>query len=75
MKNDLIMKVLVSLAKKRVAPYARTRFNILPDNNQEVAAPRSRSLGAYTIGGCGITKTTFGHEMHEGIHAPARLDD
>eukprot|EP00975_Prorocentrum_lima_P055179 11568952-Prorocentrum_lima.AAC.1 len=63
------MKALVSLARKRVVPYARTRFNIIPDDNQAVATPRSRLLGARTIRGCGITKATFGHEMVEGIHA------
>eukprot|EP00975_Prorocentrum_lima_P063076 12889338-Prorocentrum_lima.AAC.1 len=54
------MKALVSLAKKRVVPYARTRFSIIPCDNQEVATPRSRLLGSYTIRGCGIAKATFG---------------
>eukprot|EP00975_Prorocentrum_lima_P014948 3170202-Prorocentrum_lima.AAC.1 len=36
------------------------RDSIIPDNDQEVATPRSRLLGAYTIRGCGITKATFG---------------
>eukprot|EP00975_Prorocentrum_lima_P062644 12886733-Prorocentrum_lima.AAC.1 len=75
MKNDHIMNALVRLAKKRVAPYARTRFNIIPHDNQEVATPRSRLLGAYTIRGCGVTKATSGNEMLEEIHALARLDD
>eukprot|EP00975_Prorocentrum_lima_P038186 8028774-Prorocentrum_lima.AAC.1 len=30
MKKDEIMTALVNLAKKRVVPYARTRFNIIP---------------------------------------------
>eukprot|EP00975_Prorocentrum_lima_P070421 12931884-Prorocentrum_lima.AAC.1 len=50
------MHVLVSLATKRVVPYARTRFNTIPDDNQELATPRSRLLGACTIRGCGSTR-------------------
>eukprot|EP00975_Prorocentrum_lima_P062820 12887774-Prorocentrum_lima.AAC.1 len=69
------MKALVSLAKKRVVLYARTRFDIIPYDNQEVASPRPILLGAYTIRGCGTTKATFGNEMLEGIHALSRLDD
>eukprot|EP00975_Prorocentrum_lima_P064776 12899573-Prorocentrum_lima.AAC.1 len=68
------MKALVGLAKKRVVPYARTRYTIISYDNQEVATPRPRLLGAYTMRGCGITQATFGNEMLEGIHALARLD-
>eukprot|EP00975_Prorocentrum_lima_P030718 6444660-Prorocentrum_lima.AAC.1 len=62
------MNALVSLSKKRFVPYARTRFNLLRDDTQEVATPRSILLGAYTIRGCGVTQATFGHEMLAGIH-------
>eukprot|EP00975_Prorocentrum_lima_P044691 9361357-Prorocentrum_lima.AAC.1 len=62
MKKDQMMSALVALAKKRVVPYARTIYDITPDNDQEVATPRSRLLGAYTMRGCGITKATFGNE-------------
>eukprot|EP00975_Prorocentrum_lima_P060150 12612249-Prorocentrum_lima.AAC.1 len=61
MTKDHIMNALVAPAKKRVVPYARTRCNIIPENDQEVATPRSRLLGAYTIRGCGIAKATFEH--------------
>eukprot|EP00975_Prorocentrum_lima_P055973 11733410-Prorocentrum_lima.AAC.1 len=61
MTKDQIRKALVSLARKRVVAYARTRFNIIPYDNREVATPRSRLPGAYTIRGCGIAKATFGH--------------
>eukprot|EP00975_Prorocentrum_lima_P021172 4456279-Prorocentrum_lima.AAC.1 len=63
MKNEQIMKALVSLAKRGVVPCARTRFNIIPYDNQEVATPQTRLLGAYTIRGCGITKAPFGNEI------------
>eukprot|EP00975_Prorocentrum_lima_P040057 8415658-Prorocentrum_lima.AAC.1 len=69
------MIALVNHAKKRVVPYARTRFNIIPDENQEVATPISRLLGAYTIRGCGVTTATLENETFEGTHALARLDD
>eukprot|EP00975_Prorocentrum_lima_P067989 12918161-Prorocentrum_lima.AAC.1 len=48
MKKDQIINALVTLAKKRVVPYARTRYNIIPGNDQEVATPRSRLLGTLT---------------------------
>eukprot|EP00975_Prorocentrum_lima_P068713 12922183-Prorocentrum_lima.AAC.1 len=59
MTKDQIIIALVKHAQKRVVPFARTRFNTIPDESQEVATPRSRLLGAYPIRGCGITKTTF----------------
>eukprot|EP00975_Prorocentrum_lima_P046133 9647682-Prorocentrum_lima.AAC.1 len=34
MKNDHIMNALVTLDKKRIVSYARTRYNIIPDNDQ-----------------------------------------
>eukprot|EP00975_Prorocentrum_lima_P048610 10170373-Prorocentrum_lima.AAC.1 len=60
MNKDGIMTALVNIAKKRVAPYARTRLNIIPGESQEVATPRSRLLGAYTMRGRGMTKATLG---------------
>eukprot|EP00975_Prorocentrum_lima_P066419 12909091-Prorocentrum_lima.AAC.1 len=51
-----IMTALVALAKKKVVPYATTRYNIIPDNDQEMATTRSGLLGAYTIRGRGITR-------------------
>eukprot|EP00975_Prorocentrum_lima_P013862 2945268-Prorocentrum_lima.AAC.1 len=50
--KDPTMAAVVNLAQKRVVPYARTRFNIIPSQSQEVSTPRSRLLGAYTIRGC-----------------------
>eukprot|EP00975_Prorocentrum_lima_P037569 7901762-Prorocentrum_lima.AAC.1 len=38
------MNALAGLAEKRVVPYARPRYNIIPYNNQEVAKPRSICL-------------------------------
>eukprot|EP00975_Prorocentrum_lima_P033035 6932971-Prorocentrum_lima.AAC.1 len=63
------MAALVTLAHKRVVQYARTGFNIIRNQSQEVSTPRSRLLGAYTIRGCGITKATFNNDMLDGIHA------
>eukprot|EP00975_Prorocentrum_lima_P065763 12905345-Prorocentrum_lima.AAC.1 len=34
MKKDESMTALVNIAKKRVVPYPRTRFNIIPDESQ-----------------------------------------
>eukprot|EP00975_Prorocentrum_lima_P044778 9379908-Prorocentrum_lima.AAC.1 len=65
------MNALVNHAKRRAVPYTRTRFNLIPYENQEVGTPRSRLLGAYTRRGFGVTKATFGNEMLEGIHALA----
>eukprot|EP00975_Prorocentrum_lima_P004107 891816-Prorocentrum_lima.AAC.1 len=50
------MTALVKLAQERVVPYARTRFNLIPNQRQELSTPRSRLLGAYTIRGCGVAK-------------------
>eukprot|EP00975_Prorocentrum_lima_P008036 1717756-Prorocentrum_lima.AAC.1 len=36
------MTALVQLAQQRVVPYARTRFNIIHNESQYVATPRSR---------------------------------
>eukprot|EP00975_Prorocentrum_lima_P037689 7927036-Prorocentrum_lima.AAC.1 len=69
------MATLMSMAKKRVVPYARTRLNIIPNQSQEVSTPRSRLLGAYTIRGCGVAKATFNNDMLDGIHAFARWGD
>eukprot|EP00975_Prorocentrum_lima_P064626 12898665-Prorocentrum_lima.AAC.1 len=69
------MPALVKLAQKPGAPYARTRFNIIPTQRKEMFTPRCRSFGAYTSRGCGVTKATSNNEKVDGIHAPARLDD
>eukprot|EP00975_Prorocentrum_lima_P038223 8035908-Prorocentrum_lima.AAC.1 len=67
------MTALVNLAQKRVVPYARTRFNIIPSQSQEVSTPRSSLLGAYTVRGCEATKATFKNDLLGGIHARTRL--
>eukprot|EP00975_Prorocentrum_lima_P032524 6831374-Prorocentrum_lima.AAC.1 len=46
--REQVLNQLEALPQKKLVPYAKTRFNILPSPTQEVKTPRSVLLGAYT---------------------------
>eukprot|EP00975_Prorocentrum_lima_P021103 4440985-Prorocentrum_lima.AAC.1 len=47
--KEQVLNQLEELSRKKLVPYAKTRFNIIPSPTQEVKTPRSVLLGAYTV--------------------------
>eukprot|EP00975_Prorocentrum_lima_P003938 858949-Prorocentrum_lima.AAC.1 len=64
-----------ALSRKKLVPYARTRFNVIPSPTQEVKTPRFVLLGAFTVRGAGVTKATFGNDILTGIHYLASISE
>eukprot|EP00975_Prorocentrum_lima_P040294 8462308-Prorocentrum_lima.AAC.1 len=47
--REHVLNQLEALSHKRLVPYVKTRFNIIPSPGQEVKTPRSVLLGAYSV--------------------------
>eukprot|EP00975_Prorocentrum_lima_P055887 11715277-Prorocentrum_lima.AAC.1 len=47
--KEQVLAKLEALLKKKLVPYARARFNIIPFPMQEAKTPRSVLLGAFSV--------------------------